>query len=248
VADRRNLEQMLYCRKKRPMLESQKPWRICLDGFLELPRDDPQYQGIQGFRFGDFEEFPSLEGCKNTTSEYQKEGPADDIEIVKEPVEGSQPGSSPAPNSTGKAPKDTAAVESVPHPSAPIPFAKAPEAPVQQRSLPVPHSSIRRFAKADMSKTGPSTPQMRTITLPSEQLNVMFDPAPPDWSAADTNLYNRPGVQMILGGHVSQIIRDYVGMLLSSAYVTRSATAEQGLANFLFRGAYTPGMDSTTSN
>jgi hypothetical protein len=45
---------------------------------------------------------------------------------------------------------------------------------------------------------------------------------------------------------VRQPIRDYVGLLLSSAYVTRSATAEQGLANFLFRGAYTPGMDSTT--
>jgi hypothetical protein len=27
-------------------------------GVLELPQDDPQYQGIQGFRFGDFEEFP----------------------------------------------------------------------------------------------------------------------------------------------------------------------------------------------
>jgi hypothetical protein len=74
----------------------------------------------------------------------------------------------------------------------------------------------------------------------------MFDSAPLDWSAAYTNLYNRPGVQMILGGQVTQIIRDYVGLLLSSAYVTRSATAEQGLANFLFRGAYTPGMDSTT--
>jgi hypothetical protein len=29
-------------------------------GFLELPRSDPQYQGIRGFRFGDFEEFPVL--------------------------------------------------------------------------------------------------------------------------------------------------------------------------------------------
>jgi hypothetical protein len=86
----------------------------------------------------------------NTTSGISKgpeEGPADDIEIVKEPVEGSQPGRSPAPSSTGKAPKDTAAVESVPHPPTPNPFAEAPEAPVQQRSLPVPHSSICRFAE-----------------------------------------------------------------------------------------------------
>jgi hypothetical protein len=218
-------------------------------GFLELPQDDPQYQGIKGFRFGDFEEFPALGGRKNTAlgiSKGPEKGPADDIEIFKEPVGGSQPGSGPAPSSTGKAPKDTAAVESVPHPPAPIPFAEAPEAPVQQRSLPVPHSSIRRFAKADMSEAGPSTPQMRTIRLPGEQRNIMFDPAPPDWSAANTNMYNRPGVQMILGDQVTQIIRDYVGLLLSSAYVTRLAMAEQGLANFLFRGAYTPGMGSTT--
>jgi hypothetical protein len=137
-------------------------------------------------------------------------------------------------------------VESVPHPPALIPFAEAPEAPMQQRSLPVPHSSIRCFAKTDMSETGPSTLRMRTIRLPGEQRNVMFDPVPLDWSATDTNLYNRPGVQMILGGQVTQPIWDYVGLLLSSACVTRSATAESGLANFLFRGAYTPGMDSTT--
>jgi hypothetical protein len=108
-------------------------------GFLELPRDDPQYQGIQGFRFGDFEEFPALGGCKNTTSGISKgpeEGLADDIEIVKEPVGGSQPGSSPAPSSTGKAPKDTAAVGSVAHPPAPIPFAEAPEACTRAATLP----------------------------------------------------------------------------------------------------------------
>jgi hypothetical protein len=102
-------------------------------GFLDLPRNDPQYPGIQGFRFGDFEEFSTLGGRKNTTLEISKglkERPADDTEIVKEPVEGSQPGSSLAPSTIGKTPKDTAAVESVPHPPAPIPFAKATEAPV----------------------------------------------------------------------------------------------------------------------
>jgi hypothetical protein len=97
-----------------------------------------------------------------------------------------------------------------------------------------------------MSEARPSTPQMHTIRLLGEQRHVMFDPAPLDWSAANTNLYNRPGVQMVLGGQVTQPIWDYVGLLLSSAYVTRLATAEQGLTNFLFKGAYTPGMDSTT--
>jgi hypothetical protein len=87
-----------------------------LEGFLELPRNDPQYQGIQGFKFGDFEEFPVLGGRKNTTSGISKElkkGPANDVETVKETVGGSQPGSNPASSSAGKAPKDTAAVKSV---------------------------------------------------------------------------------------------------------------------------------------
>jgi hypothetical protein len=189
-------------RKEETNVGKLKTSKDMLKGFLELPRDDPQYQGIQGFRFGDFEEFPALGSRKNTTSGISKgpeEGPADDIEIVKEPVGGSQLGSSLAPSSTGKAPKDTTA-ERVSHPPAPIPFAEAPEAPVQRRSLPVPHSRIRRFAEADMSEAGPSTLQMRTIRLPGEQRNVMFDTAPLDWSAADTNLHDRPGVQMILEG------------------------------------------------
>jgi hypothetical protein len=45
---------------------------------------------------------------------------------------------------------------------------------------------------------------------------------------------------------VTQGIRDYEQLLFSSPYVSRSTTAEQGLTNYLFRGAYTPGMDSTT--
>jgi hypothetical protein len=162
-------------RKEETNVGKPKTWEDMPEEFLELPRVDPQYQGIQGFRFGDFEEFPALGGRKKTTwgiSKGPEEGPADDIEIVKEPVGGSQPGSSPAPSSTGKAPKDTAAVESVPHPAAPIPFAEAPEAPLQRRSLPVPHRSIRRFAEADMSEAGPSIPQMRTIRLPGHYIEL----------------------------------------------------------------------------
>jgi hypothetical protein len=85
------------------------------------------------------------------------------MEIVKEPVGGNQPASNLAPSSTGKAPEDTVAVESVSHPPAPISFAEAPETPVQQRSLRVPHSNIRRFDAADMLDAGPSVPKMRTI-------------------------------------------------------------------------------------
>jgi hypothetical protein len=119
----------------------------------------------KGLRFGDFEEeFPVPGGRKNTTSGISKgaeKGPTDDMEIVKEPVGGNQPGSNLAPSSTGKAPEHTAAVESVSHPPAPISFAEASEAPVQQRSLPVPHSNIRRFDAADMSDAGPSVPKTK---------------------------------------------------------------------------------------
>jgi hypothetical protein len=64
----------------------------------------------------------------------------------------------------------------------------------------------------------------------------MFDQVPLDWSAADTNLYNRPGVQMILGGPVTQGIWDYAGLLFSSPYVTRLATVEQGLQTTFSEG------------
>jgi hypothetical protein len=134
-------------------------------GFEELPRNDPQYQGIQGFRFGDLEEeFPALGGRKNTTSGISKgakKGPTDDMEIVKEPVGGNQPGSNLAPSSTGKAPKDTAAVESVSHPPAPISSAEAPEAPVQQRSLPVPTATFALSTQQTCWTQGPLSPLTR---------------------------------------------------------------------------------------
>jgi hypothetical protein len=58
-------------------------------GFGELPRTVPQYQGIQGFNFGDF---PPLGGgiSKETTSNVTKgagEAPSEDMEIVKQPEE-----------------------------------------------------------------------------------------------------------------------------------------------------------------
>jgi hypothetical protein len=61
-------------------------------GFQELPRNASQYQGIQGFRFGDFEEFPALGGCASTTlgiSKGPEKGPTDNMEMVKEYVGGS---------------------------------------------------------------------------------------------------------------------------------------------------------------
>jgi hypothetical protein len=42
MADRRDLEQMLCCGKKRPKLENQT-LEDMPKGFLELPQDDPQY-------------------------------------------------------------------------------------------------------------------------------------------------------------------------------------------------------------
>jgi hypothetical protein len=49
VADRRKQEQMLCCGKKRSMLESQKPWRICLKdiwSYLGMIHSIRAYKGL----------------------------------------------------------------------------------------------------------------------------------------------------------------------------------------------------------
>jgi hypothetical protein len=58
---------LLILRKEETNVGKPKTSEDMPKGFQDLPRDDPQYQGIQGFRFGDFEESPALGGRKNTT-------------------------------------------------------------------------------------------------------------------------------------------------------------------------------------
>jgi hypothetical protein len=93
--------------------------------FEELPPTDPQYQGIQGFSFGDF---PPLgeEVSKDATSNMTigaKEAPSKDIGIVEALEKETELEGRVAPDPKGKAKEHTAAVESVPHIPAPVLFA-----------------------------------------------------------------------------------------------------------------------------
>jgi hypothetical protein len=62
-----------------------KPSVVMPKSFEKLPPTDPQYQGIQGFSFGDFPP-PGGEVSKDTTSNMTigaKKAPSKDIEIVE---------------------------------------------------------------------------------------------------------------------------------------------------------------------
>jgi hypothetical protein len=122
-------------------------------GFEELPPTDPQYQGIQGFSFGDF---PPLGGevSKDMTSNRTigaKEAPSRDIGNVKTSEKETELEGGVAPDPKGKAKEQTAAVESVPHIPAPVLPAEAPAAPAQQISCPSPFRGPR-FSTKDMAK------------------------------------------------------------------------------------------------
>jgi hypothetical protein len=78
-------------------------------GFEELPQTDPQYQGVQGFNFGDF---PSLggKGSVDTTSKVTKgKGKAteEDVGRTERPVGEKELGSSLSPVTVGKATEPT---------------------------------------------------------------------------------------------------------------------------------------------
>jgi hypothetical protein len=136
-------------------------------GFEELPPTDLQYQGIQGFSFGDF---PPLGGevSKDTTSNMTigaKEAPSRDIGNVETLEKETELEGGVAPDPKGKAKEQTAAVESVPHISAPFLPAEAPAAPAQQISRPFlfrgPRFSTKDMAEGDTSVKRRVTPTKR---------------------------------------------------------------------------------------
>jgi hypothetical protein len=63
------------------------------------------------------------------------------------------------------------------------------------------------------------------------------------WSGEIQAKYQREGVQMVLGGPVTKNIRALVKLVLDSDYC-KNVSPEQGLVNYIFRGSYTPGLDS----
>jgi hypothetical protein len=122
-------------------------------GFEELPPTDPQYQGIQGFSFGDF---PPLggEASKDTTSNMTtgaKEAPSSDIGNVETLEKETELEGGVALDSKGEAKEQTAAVKSVPHIPASVLPAEAPAAPAQQINRPSPFRGPQ-FSTKDMAK------------------------------------------------------------------------------------------------
>jgi hypothetical protein len=173
-------------------------------GFGELPRTDPQSQGIQGFNFRGF---PPVGGGvgKEITSNVSKgagEAPLKDMEIVKQPEEEVELGSRTAPNPKGKAKKHTAAVEGVPHILAPVMPAEAPAAPAQQISRPTPFRGCR-FSSEDMAE-GEGSLERRVTPMKSKPVSApLQDASDNGWPDDVKAKYQQAGVQMVLEGKVT---------------------------------------------
>jgi hypothetical protein len=144
-------------------------------GFEELPPTDSQYQGIQGYSFGDF---PPLGGevSKNTTSNMTtgaKEAPSRGIGNVKTLEKETEGGVAPDPK--GKAKEQTAAVESVPHIPASVLPARAPAAPAQQISRPSPFRGPR-FNTKEMAEGNTSVKRRVTPTKGKRETRMHDEP------------------------------------------------------------------------
>jgi hypothetical protein len=211
-------------------------------GFEELPPTDPQYQGIQGFSFGDF---PPLGGevSRDTTSNMTigaKEAPSRDIGNVEALEKGTELEGKVAPDPKGKAKEQTAAVESFPHIPAPVLPAEAPAAPAQQISRPSPFRGPQ-FSTKDMAE-GDISVKRRVTPIKGKRETRMHDESDGDWPEDLQAKYRSAGVQMVLGDPVIQGIRKQARAVLESKFC-QGVNPEQGLANFIFRGVFAQGLD-----
>jgi hypothetical protein len=146
-------------------------------GFEELPSTDPQYQGIQGFRYGDF---PPLGGevSKDTPSNMTigaKEAPSRDIGNVETLEKENELEGGVALDPKGKAKEQTAAVKSVPHILTPVLPAKAPAAPAQQITRPSPFRGPQ-FSTKDMAEGNTSIKRRVTPTKGKRETRMHDEP------------------------------------------------------------------------
>jgi hypothetical protein len=81
--------------------------------------------------------------------------------------------------------------------------------------------------------------------VPGKETPRIADPPIDEWTEAEKTMYQRDGVQMVLGGPVTQRIREHVAVVFKLGFVTGASSPEQELVNYLLRGAYTPGMQGT---
>jgi hypothetical protein len=96
-----------------------------------------------------------------------------------------------------------------------------------------------------MAEGGPSILVKRPIRVAGKQAAAMVDHPIERWNDNKKVMYKRDGVYMVLGGRVTQCLRENVCAMVISWFVTQGPTPEQGLVDYLFRGAYTLGLDSS---
>jgi hypothetical protein len=208
----------------------------------EMPPTDPQYQGIQGFSFGDF---PPLGGkvSKDTASNMTigaKEAPSRDIGNVKTLEKETELDGGVASDPKGKAKEQRAAVESVPHIPAPVLPAEASAVLAQLISRPSPFRG--QFSTKDMAE-GDTSVKRRVMPTKGKRETRMHDELDGDWSEDLQAMYWSAGFQMVLGGPVTQGIRRQVRAVLESGFC-EGVNPEQGLVNFIFRGVFAQGLNS----
>jgi hypothetical protein len=141
----------------------------------------------------------------------------------------------------GKAKEQTAAVESVPHIPALVLPAEAPAAPAQQISRPSPFRGPQ-FSTKNMAEGDISIKRRVTPTKGKRETRMHNEPNG-DWPEDLQAKYRSAGVQMVLGGPVTQGIRRQARAVLESEFC-RGVSPEQGLVNFIFRGVFAQGLDS----
>jgi hypothetical protein len=212
-------------------------------GLEELPPTDPQYQGIQGFSFGDF---PPLGGevSKDTTSNMTigaKEAPSKDIENVKALEKETELEGRVASDPKGKTKEQRAAMESVPYIHVLVLPAEVPAAPAQQISRLSPFRRPR-FSTKDMAE-GDISVKRRVTPTKGKRETRMHDEPDEDWPEDLQAEYRSAGVQMVLGGPMTQGIRKQTRAMLESKFC-QGVSPEQGLVNFIFRGVFAQGIDS----
>jgi hypothetical protein len=142
---------------------------------------------------------------------------------------------------TTKAKEQTAAVKSVPYIPAPVLPAEAPAAPAQQISRPSPFRGPR-FSTKDMAEADTSVKRRVTPTKGKREIR-MHDEPDGDWLEDLQAKYRSAGVQMVLGGPVTQGIRRQARAVLELEFC-KGVSPEQGLVNFIFRGVFAQGLDS----
>jgi hypothetical protein len=120
-------------------------------------------------------------------------------------------------------------------------LAEASAAPAQQISRLSPFCGPRVNTK-DMAE-GNTSVKRRVMPTKGKRETRMHDEPNGDWPEDLQAMYRSTGVQMVLGGPVTQGIRRQVRAVLESGFC-EGVSLERGLVSFIFRGVFAQGLDS----